>query len=131
MQSEFVRVGVLGCGLMGSGIAEVCVRQGMQVVVVEADATAAEHGLTRVTASMQRGVSSGKIDAAANGAALARLEVTDDWSAFGSCDLVIEAISEDPDLKVSAFQRLDEVVESPDAILASNTSSIPIMRLAT
>lgn len=131
MEQQFERVGVLGCGLMGSGIAEVCVRKGLEVVVVEADKEAAERGLQRVTSSMERGVNSGKIDAADNEAAMTRLDVTDDWSAFGPCDLIIEAISEDPDVKSKAFERLDRAVDSDDAILATNTSSIPIMRLAT
>jgi 3-hydroxybutyryl-CoA dehydrogenase len=131
MENDLTNVGVLGCGLMGSGIAEVCVRNGIDVVVVEADAAAAERGLRNVTDSMQRAVSGGRLTEDHFRDALGRLTVTHDWSALGPCDMVIEAISEDPDLKTAAFERLDRVVESPSAILASNTSSIPIMRLAT
>ena len=131
MTSNLERVGVLGCGLMGAGIAEVCVRAGLDVTVVEANPAAAERGLANVTGSMERAVTSGKMSDDDMRAALARLTVTDDWSVFADRQLVVEAVSENPDLKVSAFERLDDVVQSSDAILASNTSSIPIMRLAT
>ncbi len=125
------RVGVLGCGLMGSGIAEVCARHGMQVVVVEADAGAAERGRDRVVDSMQRALARNRMTQDEFDGAVGRLDFSHDWSVFADRDLVVEAIVEDPDAKVAAFQRLNDVVEQPAAILASNTSSIPIMRLAT
>jgi 3-hydroxybutyryl-CoA dehydrogenase len=125
------RVGVLGCGLMGSGIAEVCARHGMDVVVVEADAGAAERGRDRVIDSMQRALARNRMTQDEFDTATARLDFSHDWSVFADRDLVVEAIIENPDAKVAAFQRLNTVVERPGAILASNTSSIPIMRLAT
>ena len=125
------RVGVLGCGLMGSGIAEVCARNGMHVVVVEADASAAERGRDRVIDSMQRALGRNRMTQDEYDAAAGRLDFSHDWSAFADRDLVVEAIVEDPEAKVAAFQRLNSVVQQPGAILASNTSSIPIMRLAT
>jgi 3-hydroxybutyryl-CoA dehydrogenase len=122
-------VGVVGCGLMGSGIAEVCARAGLSVVVREVDATAAERGQQRITSSLERGVRAGKLNEAERDAALARLEITTDPEALGACGLVVEAVVEDEASKVAVFRELDRVVTSPEAILASNTSSIPIMKL--
>jgi 3-hydroxybutyryl-CoA dehydrogenase len=129
--TEIQRIGVLGCGLMGSGIAEVCARNGRDVVVVEANPTFVEAGRARVEKSLDAALNRGKLSEADHTAALLRLEFTDDWSAFADRDLVVEAISEDQTMKVDAFRRLDDVVGNTDAILASNTSSIPIMKLAT
>jgi 3-hydroxybutyryl-CoA dehydrogenase len=128
---EMTRVGVLGCGLMGSGIAEVCARNGLDVTVVEADAAAAERGRDKVLRSMEAAVNRGKLAAEVMEAATARITFTHDWDAFADRELVVEAVVEDPETKVGAFERLDKLVESADAILASNTSSIPIMKLAT
>jgi 3-hydroxybutyryl-CoA dehydrogenase len=128
---EIDRVGVLGCGLMGSGIAEVCARRGRDVVVVEADAVAADRGRARVEKSLDGALSRGKMTDAEHEAAMTKLFFTHEFDALLDRDLVVEAVSEDPTLKVAAFRRLDEVVKSPDAVLASNTSSIPIMKLAT
>jgi 3-hydroxybutyryl-CoA dehydrogenase len=129
--TELQRIGVLGCGLMGSGIAEVCARNGRDVVVVEASPTLVELGKARVEKSLDAALNRGKLAEGDHAAALRRLDFTDDWSALSDRDLVVEAISEDQALKVDAFRRLDDVVGNPDAILASNTSSIPIMKLAT
>jgi 3-hydroxybutyryl-CoA dehydrogenase len=128
---EIQRVGVLGCGLMGSGIAEVCARNGRDVVVVEATAALVEAGRARVEKSLDAALNRGKLTDSDHAAALSRLDFTDDWSAFGDRDLVVEAISEDQTLKVDAFRRLDSIVAGSESILASNTSSIPIMKLAT
>ena len=129
--SDLKKVGVLGCGLMGSGIAEVCARRGLQVVVVEADAAATERARERVLRSIDTAAARGKLSDGERSLALGNLDFTHDWDGFADRDIVIEAISEDPAIKVAAFERLDDTVTSPDAILASNTSSIPIMRLAT
>jgi 3-hydroxybutyryl-CoA dehydrogenase len=129
--TDIDRVGVLGCGLMGSGIAEVCARKGRDVVVVEFDALFAERGKQRVEKSLQSAVNRGKLSEAEMDAALAKILFTDDWSAFGDRQLIVEAVSEDPTTKVEAFAHLDKVVAANDAILSSNTSSIPIMKLAT
>ncbi|GAA4086939.1 3-hydroxybutyryl-CoA dehydrogenase [Nocardioides kongjuensis] len=122
------RVGVVGGGLMGSGIAEVNARAGKDVVVVESTAEAVEAAHQRLENSLKRAESRGKIDSAA--AVLERIRVVDDLTALADRDIVIEAIVEDEQAKTDLFRRLDEIVTSPDAILASNTSSIPIMKLA-
>ena len=127
--STIERVGVVGCGLMGSGIAEVCARVGLDVIVREVDAGAAESGLKRITTSLDRGVRSGKLDEAARDETLHRIRVTTDLADMVDRQLVVEAVMEDEGLKTEVFTALDKVVEAPDAILASNTSSIPIMKL--
>ena len=126
--SEIKKVGVVGCGLMGAGIAEVCARAGSDVVVVESSQEAAKAGLARLEASLHRAASRGKIASADD--VLDRIVVVTSLDALADRDLVVEAIAEDEDAKTDLFRRLDSVVESPDAILASNTSSIPIMKLA-
>jgi len=128
--SEIERVGVLGCGLMGSGIAEVCARRGRQVVVVEIDAAAVERGRAKVERSLETAAARSKITTDERDLALSALSFTADWDAFADCDLVVEAVSEDPTLKDAAFRRLDATVKGAEAVLASNTSSIPIMKLA-
>jgi 3-hydroxybutyryl-CoA dehydrogenase len=125
---DIARVGVVGCGLMGSGIAEVCARAGLEVVVVESDDAAAEAGRRRLEKSLQRAEARGKIDSAAE--VLARITVVSDLERLADRDLVVEAIVEDERLKVELFGKLDRIVSSPRALLASNTSSIPIMKLA-
>lgn len=127
-QDMIEKVGVVGGGLMGSGIAEVNARAGKDVIVVESSASAVEAARARLTASLQRAESRGKIESA--DAVLARIRVVDDLTALADRDLVIEAIVEDETAKTELFRRLDAIVASPDAILASNTSSIPIMKLA-
>jgi 3-hydroxybutyryl-CoA dehydrogenase len=125
------RVGVVGCGLMGSGIAEVCARAGLDVLVREIDAASCESGRARVIGSLERGVAAGKMSEDERDAAAARLHFTTDLGDFGDRNLVVEAVAEDEALKVEVFSTLDKVLEADDAILASNTSSIPIMKLGT
>ena len=127
--SEITRVGVVGCGLMGSGIAEVCSRAGLDVMVREIDAAAAEAGQKRLTASLDRGVRSGKLSEEERDAALARLSFTTDLGDMADRQLVIEAVIEEESLKTEVFSILDKVVLDETAILASNTSSIPVMKL--
>jgi 3-hydroxybutyryl-CoA dehydrogenase len=115
---------------MGSGIAEVAARAGRDVTVVELDAAAAERGLARIEASLETAVSRGKLADDDRTAALARIQVTHDRDALADRELVIEAVVEDEPTKVATFTALDDVVSSADAVLASNTSSIPIMKLA-
>ncbi|HWL41347.1 MAG TPA: 3-hydroxybutyryl-CoA dehydrogenase [Ilumatobacter sp.] len=125
------RVGVVGCGLMGSGIAEVCARAGLDVVVREVTPEAAEAGRARLVKSLDRGVSAGKLTEAERDAAFANLAFTTDFADLADRQLVVEAVVEDEAMKVAIFQELDKVVTAADAILASNTSSIPIMKLGT
>ena len=124
------RVGVVGAGLMGTGVAEVCARAGIEVAVVEVTADLAAAGRRRVAASMGKAVDRGKLAAEARDAALSRLSFGTDFAALAGSDLVVEAVVEDPAVKSEVFRRLDEVVARPDAILGSNTSSIPIVSLA-
>ena len=123
------KIGVVGCGLMGAGIAEVCARAGSEVVVVESDDARAESGRARLEKSLRRAQERGKLDDA--GAVLERIRVVTDLTELADRDMVVEAILEEESAKVALFKQLDEIVTSPDAILASNTSSIPIMKLAT
>ncbi len=127
--SAITRVGVVGCGLMGSGIAEVCSRAGLDVVVREVSVEAAEAGQQRVVNSFDRGVRSGKITEAERDTALALLTFTTDLGDMADRQLVVEAVMEDERLKTAVFALLDKVVADEQAILASNTSSIPVMKL--
>lgn len=124
------RVGVIGLGLMGSGIAEVCARAGHDVRVVETTAATLDAGLDRLARSLDRGVARGKLTAEDADAARARVTGGTDLGELADREVVIEAAVEDEALKLDLFRRLDAVVASPDAILASNTSAIPISRLA-
>ncbi|MFE6905844.1 3-hydroxybutyryl-CoA dehydrogenase [Streptomyces erythrochromogenes] len=128
--TDVERVGVVGCGLMGSGVAEVCARAGRDVVVVEASRTAAAAGLERITRSLGRATASGRLTAAERDAALGRIAVTADPARLADRDLVVEAVAEDERAKLEVFALLDRVVERRDAVLATNTSSIPVIRLA-
>ncbi len=121
------KIGVVGCGLMGAGIAEVCARAGLEVVVVESSTAAVDSGRTRLEQSLHRAAERGKIASADE--ALARIRVVQGLESLADRDLVIEAIVEDEATKVDLFSRLDKIVTSPDAVLATNTSSIPIMKL--
>jgi 3-hydroxybutyryl-CoA dehydrogenase len=123
-----MRVGVIGGGLMGSGIAEVCARAGVDVTVVEVDGARAEKSRAAIEKSLGRGVRSGKVSAADRDAALERLAFSTALDDIEGSDMAIEAIIEDERAKRDLFRRLDEML--PDAsFLASNTSSVPIMKL--
>ena len=116
---------------MGSGIAEVCARAGLDVVVHEIDQATAEAGRGRLVKSLDRGLNAGKLSEQARDEALARLSFTTDLADFADRELVVEAVVEDEATKVAIFRELDQHVSADDAILASNTSSIPIMKLGT
>jgi 3-hydroxybutyryl-CoA dehydrogenase len=129
MRGEDVRLlGVVGSGLMGSGIVEVAARAGQRVVFLEASDGLVESGSHRIQTSIQRAVERGKLDAKASDETLARVSGTTDPNDLADVDLVIEAATEDADTKRALFRRLDEVVR-PEVVLASNTSSIPIVDL--
>jgi 3-hydroxybutyryl-CoA dehydrogenase len=124
-----MRVGVIGGGLMGSGIAEVCARSGVDVTVVEADQTRADKARAAIEHSLDRAVRRGKLDDGEQTATLERLAVTTSIDDVEGADAAIEAIIEDELAKREVFRRLDALL--PDARwLASNTSSVPIMKLA-
>jgi 3-hydroxybutyryl-CoA dehydrogenase len=129
MRAEDVRtVGVIGCGLMGSGISEVVARAGQTAVVLETSDELVERGRQRIETSTLRAVERGRLDAEERTAVLGRIALTTDVQDLADVDLVIEAATEDHDTKVGMFRRLDEVTK-PEVILASNTSSIPIADL--
>ncbi|HEX3425987.1 MAG TPA: 3-hydroxybutyryl-CoA dehydrogenase [Acidimicrobiales bacterium] len=130
MSKRIDRVGVVGCGLMGSGIAEVSARAGLDVLVVEADDASLAAGRKRVESSLGRAVRSGKLSSDDREAAYARIEFSVDYDRLADRQLVVEAVVESEPVKVVVFERLDRIVADPGAILASNTSSIPIMKLA-
>jgi 3-hydroxybutyryl-CoA dehydrogenase len=125
------KVGIVGGGQMGGGIAEVCAKVGVDVVVVEVSEGLADRSRAGITKSLDKAVERGKLDAAGRDAALGYLTFTTDIGLFADRQLIVEAVVENADVKRELFGRIDEIVEAPDAILASNTSSIPITQIAT
>jgi len=131
MRGEDVRtVGVVGCGLMGSGIVEVAARAGQRVTYLESSDELVAAGRARIERSMLRAVERGRLEASDRDAALERIAGTTDVEAFADAELVIEAATEHRETKLAIFRRLDEVTK-PETVLASNTSSIPIVDLAS
>ncbi|MFF3940483.1 3-hydroxybutyryl-CoA dehydrogenase [Streptomyces phaeofaciens] len=128
--TDIERVGVVGCGLMGAGIAEVCARAGLPVTVVERDADAVRAGRRRIGRSLDKAVAHGRLTAERRETACALITVVDQVEALHDRDLVIEAVAEDERLKLDVFTRLDAVVTGARAVLATNTSSIPVVQLA-
>jgi 3-hydroxybutyryl-CoA dehydrogenase len=122
-------VGIVGGGLMGSGIAEVCARQGMSTQVSEQNADALAAARRRVERSLERGRATGKLSEEEVSAILERISFTLDLESMEGCDIVIEAIAERLTDKVEVFQRLDRITPE-HTILASNTSSLPIIEIA-
>ncbi|UKD59606.1 3-hydroxybutyryl-CoA dehydrogenase [Amycolatopsis sp. FU40] len=114
---------------MGAGIAEVCARAGLDVVAVESSRAAADAGRARLEASLGRAERKGKIASAAG--VLERIRITENLDDLADRTLVVEAIVENEAVKAELFAKLDKIVAAPDAVLASNTSSIPIMKLGT
>ncbi|MEU1277254.1 3-hydroxybutyryl-CoA dehydrogenase [Streptomyces sp. NPDC005805] len=123
------RVGVVGGGQMGVGIAEVCARAGLDTLVCEADAMAARAARERTAMSLERAVRRGKLDRLSAEDALARTVFTADMDALADRQLVVEAVVENAAAKTEVFAALDKIVADPEAVLATNTSSIPVMRL--
>ncbi|GAA4490572.1 3-hydroxybutyryl-CoA dehydrogenase [Rhodococcus olei] len=124
------QVGVVGGGLMGTGIARVCALAGADVVICEADAARAESARARTESSLRRAVAAGKIADADCAGALSRLRFTASLEDLADRELVVEAIVEDERAKADLFAALDKVVSAPTAVLASNTSSISITKIA-
>ena len=127
---DIQRIGVVGCGLMGSGIVEVCARAGLDVTAVELTEGALEAGRGRVESSLGRAVNTGKLTREEGSESFERITFTTEYEALADRQLVVEAVIESEPDKLNVFQRLDDVVEVQEAVLASNTSSIPIMKLA-
>jgi 3-hydroxybutyryl-CoA dehydrogenase len=129
MKAEDVtRVGVIGCGVMGSGIAEVAARTGLDVVVLEASTDLLERGRARIDASMLRAEERGRLQNGERAAALGRIKGTTSLDDLSEVDLVLEAATEDYETKRALFRDLDALVRA-DVVFGSNTSSIPIVDL--
>ncbi|WP_328531007.1 3-hydroxybutyryl-CoA dehydrogenase [Nocardioides sp. NBC_00368] len=123
------RIGVIGGGLMGSGITEVCARSGLDTVTVEISQEAAQAAEAKVRGSLERAVSRGKLSEQDMAGVLERITFTTDLGRLSDRDLVVEAASEREDIKLDLFRTVGALLEKDDAILASNTSSIPIVKL--
>jgi len=127
---EIKTVGVVGCGLMGSGIVELCAKGGYNVIVREINDDFLSKGLARIQNSMAGAVKRGKLTEADRDAAWARIKGTTNMADLANVDLAVEAAIENLDLKKSIFKELDQVTH-PDAILASNTSSLAVTEMAS
>jgi 3-hydroxybutyryl-CoA dehydrogenase len=127
--AEVRRVGVLGCGLMGSGIAEVCAKAGLETYVRELSDQLVEKGKASIRKSLDKAVEKGKLEAAARDAAFGKLQFTTNLAELKDCDLIIEAVTEDLALKNEMFGTLDQVCPA-HTIFASNTSSLTIADMA-
>ncbi|WP_106849442.1 3-hydroxyacyl-CoA dehydrogenase family protein [Blastococcus sp. Marseille-P5729] len=129
MSRDFSVVGVVGLGTMGAGIAEVFARSGIEVVAFERDDEGLERGRGFITQSVERGVARGKLGQSDADALIGRIEFTTDWQAFERCELVIEAVPEQMDIKLGIFNKLDEICP-PETILATNTSSLSVTEIS-
>ena len=127
--AEISRVGVVGLGTMGAGIAQVCLQAGLEVVGREVEPELGEAARSRIDHYLSRGVEKGRLSADDKDAALARLRLVTDLSELASCELVIEAVFEDLDVKRETFGTLDDIV-APEAILATNTSALSVAQIA-
>lgn len=127
--ADITRIGIVGGGLVGSGITEVAARAGLDVITVEITDDAAKAAAERVESSLRRAEQRGKITEADVESALERSLFTSDLESLADRDLVVEAASEDERTKLDLFRRLGALLENEDAILTSNTSSIPIVKL--
>src|SRR3954462_8345445 len=123
------KIGVVGCGLMGHGISQICAQAGWDVVVREIDQGALDKGMGKIEKQLGRAVEKGKLDQSEADAVLARITPTLDYADLADADLVIEAITEDLDRKLEMWGELDGIVKE-DAYLATNTSSLPVVTQA-
>jgi 3-hydroxybutyryl-CoA dehydrogenase len=122
---EIAKVGVVGCGLMGHGIAQICAQAGWDVVVCEIDQGALDKGLGKISKQLGRAVEKGKLEQAEADAVQARIQSSLDYTDLAECDLVIEAITENLDSKLEMWGAVDQIVKS-DAYFATNTSSLAV-----
>lgn len=127
--SEIRTVGVCGAGLMGNGIAQTCASAGFDVVLLEVSPQALERGSAAIAKSLDRFVDKGKLSQEDRAAVAARITTTGDIADLKSCDLVIEAIVENVDIKTALFRQLDDLL-APHAIVCTNTSSLCVVELA-
>jgi len=126
---EIKKIGVVGCGVMGSGIAQVCAQSGYAVVVMEKDPAFLRKGLLAIDAFLEKGIEKGKVSEEEKTSVLERIKGTTDYKDFNDCDLVIEAVVEDINLKKGIFESLDKICAG-HTLFASNTSSLSIIDLA-
>ena len=126
---EIKSIGVVGCGLMGHGIAQICAQAGWDVVVREAEQEKLDAGLAKVDKQLARSVEKGKVDQADADAVRARIRPTLDYADLGDCDLVIEAIVEDLSAKLEMWREVESVAK-PEAFFATNTSSLSVAEQA-
>ena len=126
---EISRVGVVGLGTMGAGIAQVCLQAGLEVIGREVEPELGEAARGRIDHYLSRGVEKGRLSAEDKDAALGRLCLVTDLAELASCQLVIEAVFEDLDVKRNTFAELDRIV-LPEAILATNTSALSVTQIA-
>ena len=127
--AEIEKVGVVGAGLMGHGIAQVAAQAGCDVVLREVDEERLAKGIGRIEKQLARAVEKGKVEQADADAVRARISGTTDYADLADCDLVIEAITEDLAVKVEMWRELDQIVKE-DALFATNTSSLPVIAQA-
>jgi 3-hydroxyacyl-CoA dehydrogenase / enoyl-CoA hydratase / 3-hydroxybutyryl-CoA epimerase len=128
--TKIAKLGIIGAGFMGAGIASVSAQAGIEVVLIDRDQEAADKGKGHVQDSLTKQVNRGRMAAADRDAVLARITPAADYGALAGCNLVIEAVFEDRKVKAEAIQKAQAVL-GPDAIFASNTSTLPITSLAT
>ncbi len=126
---EIKKVGVVGCGTMGSGIAQVCAQSGYQVVVSEINDELLDKGLASINTFLTKGIERGKVTQEEKASALSRIKGTTNIKDFGDCDLVIEAAIENMDVKRKMFAELDKICPK-HTILATNTSSLSVTDVA-
>ena len=126
---EIKKVGVVGCGLMGHGIAQVCAQAGYDVVVREVSKEHLDSGLGKITKQLGRAVEKGRMEQSQADEVLGRIQPTLEYADLGDCDLVIEAITEDLDMKLDMWRELDQIVKQ-EALFATNTSSLGVINQA-
>ena len=126
---EIKKVGVVGCGLMGHGIAQVCAQAGYDVVVREVSKEHLDSGLGKIKKQLGRAVEKGRMEQSQADEVLGRIQPTLEYAGLGDCDLVIEAITEDLDMKLDMWRELDQIVKQ-EALFATNTSSLGVINQA-
>ncbi|MGI9374221.1 MAG: 3-hydroxybutyryl-CoA dehydrogenase [Hyphomicrobiales bacterium] len=126
---DITKIGVIGAGQMGSGIAHVCALSGLDVKLNDVSRERIESGLATINGNMARQVKSGRVSEEDRSGSLSRIEIAEDLSSFETCDMIIESATEDEDVKRAIFDSVCKVA-NPEAIIATNTSSISITRLA-
>ncbi len=123
------KVGVIGAGLMGNGITQTCAAEGYSVIMVDMNDAALDKGLNMISGSLERLIKKEKITDSKKASILTHIQITTDYAKLSDCDFVIEAATENLQVKIKILQQIDKIV-SPNAIIASNTSSISISQMA-